>query len=230
MPKNINKALIFYKIQCNTVLGITGKDMEFLNLVNTVILLVAGYMILHMLLTTPVSSYNFSSVVKLTLMIICTGVFLTGSVIATESHKFRSEGAVTYATPVEFTSVLSSEAFTNVDYRIKYSYQDKNGISHSSTTSVSEYEWQLLKVSSDPKLKIVYLESQPEKSKLESEDSYYVGLMLATSGILGFLGILLRRKRYKFVTRSVTQMAGDSGIQYKHDPAKDHEDDDINKY
>lgn len=189
--------------------------MEFFTLFNVILILMAVYFTLNTISLASISRYNFSSIVRLVLVFFFIGVFLTGIVIATNEHKYRTEGAVLYAQVSDFSSRITSEIFNDVEYTAKYSFVGKHGGSYSSTATLSQYEWELLKTLPDPKVKIVYLESNPEKSKLESQDDYYLGCFMALFGIIGAVGTLLKKRKIIYNVSTESFATNASGVNYK---------------
>lgn len=188
---------------------------NILNFTNLILLLVAGYMVLHMVITTPVSSYNFNSVLRLVLMVFFFGMFLIGTIVATSEYKYRSKGIVTYAKPIEFKTKVESNFFNKEEFIVVYQFQDNNGIYIQNSAHVNKFEWQLMKSVKDSTLKIIYVPGESYKNKLEGDDSYYTALMFVLTGIAGILGALLKRRKFIHKALTYKEMAKTSTVRYR---------------
>ena len=188
---------------------------NILNFSNLILLLVAGYMILHMIITTPVSSYNFSSVMRLVLMVFFFGMFLIGTIVATSEYKYRSKGIVTYAKPIDFKIKTETNFFNKEEFIVVYEFQDSNGIYVKNRATVNKFEWQLMKSVKDSTLKIIYVPGESYKNKLEGEDSYYTALMFVITGIIGMLSTLLKRRKFIHKALTYREMAKTSTARYR---------------
>lgn len=188
---------------------------NILNFSNLILLLVAGYMILHMIITTPVSSYNFSSILRLVLMVFFFGMFLIGTIVATSEHKYRSKGVITYAKPIDFKTKLESNFFSKEEFIVIYEFQDNNGIYVKNRATVNKFEWQLMKSVKDSTLKIVYVPGESYKNKIEGDDSYYTALLFVITGIVGMLATLLKRRKFLHKALTYREMAKTSTVRYR---------------
>jgi hypothetical protein len=188
---------------------------NILNFSNLMLLLVAGYMILHMIITTPVSSYTFSSVVRLVLIVFFFGMFLIGTIVATSEYKYRSKGIVTYAKPIDFKTKTETNFFDKQEFIVIYEFQDSNGIFVKNRANVTQFEWQLMKSVKDSTLKIIYIPGESYNNKLEGDDSYYKALMFVITGIIGMLSTLLKRMRFTHKALTYKEMAKSSTVRYR---------------
>jgi hypothetical protein len=174
------------------------SEIEFFNLATLVVCLIVIYMTLHMILSTPVVSYNFKSGVRLASLLGCTGIFIFGAVMLVDELRFSRGGVVANAvikdriSEVQATLTQGSKA----TYKVRYEFNDQNNVSYQGIAEVDKYIWDMSQLNPDRKLKIVYMNDNPSLSRNFDKANWSQALLFLAIGLSGLMFSLLKKNKF----------------------------------
>ncbi len=165
------------------------SEGDFFNFVNLVLCLIVAYMTLHMIVSTPITSYNFRSGMRFFSLIACAVLFIVGAVYMSNEIQFSHRGVVTNAEIKGHETLISRSWLQNsaVEYKVTYSFSDVNNISYMGEAIVDRYTWEMAQLNPNRKIKVVYLGDDPSVSRNIENSNYIQALAMIIIGCSGLL-------------------------------------------
>lgn len=193
---------------------------EFFNLVNLILCLIVVYMVLHLIVSTPIGSYSFKSAIRLLALVCCSAILIAGAIFMANEMRFSRSGIVTNAEISDHETIIKQTLAQNteVEYKVRYSFNDANNISYTGEAFVDKYTWEMSQLNPNKKLKVVYINDEPSINRNLKQSQFSQALAMLIIGFAGLLTSLLIKTRgsvYSYKPYKVEEVLASYGSHFR---------------